>query len=197
MTSICPALVSFATLKGQMNASVPSLLHTIKQKLDANRDMLSELSRTWPIATMFLELFQAIIEQVQFDRALSLAVEGCRKRIRGDETPDSQPRPSKVFKRVTAKQVILPENRLVLQVLQRGYQKRQPLQPRPYRPISANQEVETGPCDPSANIATNTTSNALDELGFSWDNADPSIILQNIREFARTGELNSHSANDC
>lgn len=196
MTSICPALVSFATLKSQMNASVPSLLHTIKQKLDANRDMLSELSRTWPIATMFLELFQTIIEQVQFDRALSLAVEGCRKRIRGDETPDSQPRPSKVFKRATAKQVILPENRLVLQVLQRGYQKRQSLPPRPYKSVSTNQEVETRPCDPSANVATNT-SNALDELGFSWDKADPSIILHNIREFARTGELNSHSANDC
>lgn len=193
MTRICHALVSFATLKSQMNASVPSLLHTIKQKLDANRDMLSELSRTWPIATIFLELFQTITGQVQFDRALSLAVEGCRKRIRGDETPDSRPRQTKVFKRATAKQVVLPENRLVFQVLQRGYQKRQSLPPRPNRPASTIQDVETRPCGRSAN----TTSNALDELGFSWDNADPSIILQNIREFARTGELNSHGVNDC
>lgn len=191
MTSICHALVSFATLKSQINASVPSLLHTVKLKLDANRDVLRELSRTWPIASFFLELFQTIVNQGQFDRALSLAVEGCRKRAHGDEKADSRPRPTKAFKRTMTRQVVLPENRLILQVLQTGFQKRSSSPPRPYKSASTNQKAESMPSGES----DNSTSNALGELGFSWDNADPSIVLQNMREFSRTGELNAHGAN--
>ena len=180
-----------------MNASVPSLLHSIWVKLEENLDILRELSRTWPIAAMFLELFQTIVNKVQFDKALSLAIEGCRKRVYGDETSDDQSRPRKAFKRTTAKQVVLPENRVILQVLQRGSQKRHPLPPSSHRSASANQEVEPVPETQLLDFAPgNTSSMALDEMGFSWENADPSIVLQSMHEFARTGELTTRSTND-
>lgn len=169
-------------LKSQINSEAPSLLHTIKSKLDVNLDILSELCRTWPIATMLLELFQTITYQGQFDRALELAIENCRKRANGET--DSHLR-TKPFKRARMSQVILPENRLVLQVLPRESQKQS---------TSFQSPVTNTEDAARSEVPNNADTNAvLDELGFSWDNADPSIILRNIREFARTGELGVHS----
>lgn len=179
-----------------MNTSIPSLLHSIKLKLEENLDILRELSKTWPIARMFLELFQTIVNKGQFDRTLSLAVEGCRKRVYGDEASGDRSRPKKAFKRATTRQVVLPENRVVLQVLQRAPQKRQPFQ-RSHKLASPDQEVDFTPETQLLEFAPgNTSSVALDEMGFSWDNADPSIILQNMHEFARTGELTTLNKNE-
>ncbi|KAF4153720.1 hypothetical protein CNMCM6069_000343 [Aspergillus lentulus] len=76
---ICHAVVSFVTLRSQMEASIPSLLHAIRQNLEANLDML------------------------QFERKLSVAAEKCRKRARGEENDDSTPsRSSARFKRPKA-----------------------------------------------------------------------------------------------
>ncbi|PKX93663.1 transcription factor domain-containing protein [Aspergillus novofumigatus IBT 16806] len=77
---ICHAVVSFVTLRSQMEASIPSLLHAIRQNLEANLDMLQVLSHTWPIAAIFLELFRTMTGPEQFERMLSDAAEKCRKR---------------------------------------------------------------------------------------------------------------------
>ncbi|KAF4216132.1 hypothetical protein CNMCM8980_007495 [Aspergillus fumigatiaffinis] len=86
---ICHAVVSFVTLRSQMEASVPSLLHAIRQNLEANLDMLQVLSHTWPIAAIFVELFRTMTGPEQFERKLSVAAENCRKRARGEENGDS------------------------------------------------------------------------------------------------------------
>lgn len=137
-----------------------------------------------------------MVNQGEFNRALSLAVEKCRKRAYGDASDDDGPRPRKSFKRAKMGQVMLPENRVILQVSQRETRKRNE-----YlfsdNSDSSDTELTHPPRDnqTSGNPAC-PDSKVLDELGFSWDNADPSIILQNIHEFARTGELCGQTTND-
>jgi hypothetical protein len=194
-SSICHAHVAFVTLKHQMNAGVPSLLHPIKSKLDTHLDLLGALSRTWPIAAMFSELFQTMVNEDQFNRTLSLAVGNCRKRANGDESDTDRSRPAKKFRKAKTEQVMLPENRVAIQVSQRGTRTHMQL-PCSHSPALTDQRLENAtpgiedPGEPDASSAD------LDDLGFSWDNTDPSTILQNIREFARTGELAATRTSD-
>ncbi|KAF7128480.1 hypothetical protein CNMCM5793_003210 [Aspergillus hiratsukae] len=121
---ICHAVVSFVTLRSQMEASTPSLLHAIRQNLEANLDMLEVLAHTWPIAGMLLEYFRTMTGPEHFERMLSTATEKCGKRARGEENDSSTPlRSSARFKRPKLQQVVLPQTRVVLQILQRETQK--------------------------------------------------------------------------
>ncbi|KAF7179088.1 hypothetical protein CNMCM7691_008017 [Aspergillus felis] len=178
---ICHAVVSFVTLRSQMEASIPSLLHAIRQNLEANLDMLQVLSRTWPIAAMFLELFRTMTGPEQFERMLSVAAEKCRKRTRGDENDSSTPLTSSTrFKRPKMQQVILPQTRVVLQILQRESQK----QFSSHGPLhdKLNARVESMPSGviPDQNNPTPMTEvdPLLDPL---LDDCDASAVLRSLR----------------
>ncbi|OJJ34788.1 hypothetical protein ASPWEDRAFT_477067 [Aspergillus wentii DTO 134E9] len=179
---ICHATVSFATLKSQMNASVPSLLHSVQQKLDGNLDMLSELSHTWPIATMLLELFQTMVNPEQFDRLLANAVEECRKRASGDESV-SRSR-SAPFKRPTTKQVILPRSRVIVQSLGRETQR-----------IPTSTATNAYQNDTPSSFNDDQTGDIESILAGELD-SNPSTILQSLRDIIRMGKSNTQNAGE-
>ena len=185
--------MSFVTLKSQTNASVPTLLHTIKQKLDANLDILNELSHTWPIANMFLEYFQAMVTPDQFNQFLTLAVDNSRKRARGDEGVKSQSRSTVSFKRPVLKQVMLPRSRVVLQILARETRTQNSSVHAP----STHQPDDSMYLDflsDAPHDITSSMSPLPDE--HKWDDCDPSMILENLRHIIRVGELRPQSPSD-
>lgn len=176
-----------------MNASVPSLLHTIKQKLDANLGILSELSHTWPIANMFLEFFQTMVTPDQFNQFLTLAVDNCRKRAHGDEGVNSQSRSTVSFKRPVLKQVMLPQSRVAFQILVRETRKQNSSVHVPsIHQLDDNMYLDFLSDAPHNN--TSSMSPLPDE--HKWDDCDPSMILENLRRIIRVGELRTQSPSD-
>jgi hypothetical protein len=180
---ICHAVVSFVTLRSQMEASIPSLLHAIRQNLEANLDMLQVLSHTWPIAAIFLELFRTMTGLEQFERILSVAVEKCGKRARGDENDSSTPlRSSTRFKRPKLQQVILPQTRVVLQILQRETQKQFSSQGSLHNKLNARVESMPSGVIPDQNRPTPMTE--VDPL---LDDCDASAVLRSLRRIIDAG----------
>ncbi|GIC91459.1 transcription factor domain-containing protein [Aspergillus udagawae] len=180
---ICHAVVSFVTLRSQMEASIPSLLHAIRQNLEANLDMLQVLSHTWPIAAIFLELFRTMTGLEQFERTLSVAVEKCGKRARGDENDSSTPlRSSTRFKRPKLQQVILPQTRVVLQILQRETQKQFSSQGPLHNKLNARVESM-----PSGVIPDQNRSTPMTEVDPLLDDCDASAVLRSLRRIIDAG----------
>lgn len=186
---ICHAVVSFVTLQHQMEASMPSLLHAIRLKLDANLEMLEVLSQTWPIARMMLELFQATATSAHFDRLLIAAVDDCRRRSLG-EINDTSNGP-RSFQRSRLRQVVLPQSRVVLQLLARTSQNRMTAisRPMPDDILSdtnvENESYELRSGDIDLNESPDAYSSALE--------TDPSAILQNLQEVIRIGRSNLYN----
>ncbi|KAK9655158.1 Transcriptional activator of fatty acid utilization [Aspergillus fumigatus] len=180
---ICHAVVSFVTLRSQMEASIPSLLHAIRQNLEANLDMLQVLSHTWPIAAMFVELFRIMTGPEQFERKLSVAAEKCRKRACGEGDGDSTPLSSSVrFKRPKVQQVILPQTRIVLQILQRETQKQSNSQGTLYNEL--NTRVESMP---SGDHSDPNRSSPVTEVDPMLEECDASAILRSLRRIIDAG----------
>lgn len=164
-----------------MDPSIPSLLHATRLKLDANLEMLEALSHTWPIAGMMLELFQTIFTPGQFMRLLGAAVEECRRRSRGEADANldmSWGGRTSSFQRPKMKQVILPQSRIVLQLLARTSQNR----------VSANipRDMDGNENEDASYDMSNDMNAEPDEL---WEGleTDPSAILQNLQEIIRMG----------
>lgn len=169
-----------------MDPSIPSLLHATRLKLDANLEMLEALSHTWPIAGMMLELFQTTFTPGQFGRLLGAAVKECRRRSRGKADADAHagvdiggvggggPRIS--FLRPRMKQVILPQSRIVLQLLARTSQNRVP----------ANIPREMHGSEDAGDDIRNDMNAEPDGLWPGLE-TDPSAILQNLQEIIRMG----------
>ncbi|OJJ88513.1 transcription factor domain-containing protein [Aspergillus glaucus CBS 516.65] len=178
--------VSFVTLQHQMEASVPSLLHAIRLKLDANLEMLEVLSQTWPIAGMMLELFQTTATPAHFDRLLTAVVDDCHRRSLGETNDTSSG--SRSFQRSRLRQVILPQSRVVLQLLARTSQNRMTAISRPILgDVYSDAEVENEsaglrPGEIHLNGSPDAFSSALE--------TDPSAILQNLQEIIRIGRSN-------
>ncbi|KAH1607029.1 hypothetical protein KXX44_009950 [Aspergillus fumigatus] len=180
---ICHAVVSFVTLRSQMEASIPSLLHAIRQNLEANLDMLQVLSHTWPIAAMFVELFRIMTGPEQFERKLSVAAEKCRKRACGEGDGDSTPLSSSVrFKRPKVQQVILPQTRIVLQILQRETQKQSNSQGTLYNEL--NTRVESMP---SGDHSDPNRSSPVTQVDPMLEECDASAILRSLRRIIDAG----------
>ncbi|GIK04933.1 hypothetical protein Aspvir_009032 [Aspergillus viridinutans] len=187
---ICHAVVSFVTLRSQMEASIPSLLHAIRQNLEANLDMLQVLSHTWPIAAMFLELFRTMTGPEQFERMLLVAAEKCGKRARGEEDDSSTPlRSSTRFKRSKVQQVILPQTRVVLQILQRETQKQFSSQDPLHNKLNATVESMPSGVIPDQNRPTPMTE--VDPL---LDDCDASAVLRNLRRIIDAGNCAPHDS---
>jgi hypothetical protein len=175
-----------------METSTPSLLHAIRLKLDANLEMLEVLSQTWPIARMVLELFQATATPAHFDRLLKAAVDDCRRRSSG-ETNDTSSGP-RSFQRLRLRQVILPQSRVVLQLLARSSQNQMTTFSRPkpddlFSDADADVENESFGLrsgDIDLNGSTDEYSPALE--------TDPSAILQNLQEIIRIGRSNLYNS---
>ncbi|ODM19535.1 hypothetical protein SI65_04519 [Aspergillus cristatus] len=186
---ICHAVVSFVTLQHQMESSMPSLLHAVRLKLDANLEMLEVLSQTWPIARMMLELFQATATPAHFDRLLTTAVDDCRRRSSG-ETNDTSNGP-RSFQRSRLRQVVLPQSRVVLQLLARTSQNRMTAISRPMPDdIFSDTDVENESCElRSGDIDLNGSPDAYS----SALETDPSAILQNLQEIIRIGRSNLYN----
>jgi hypothetical protein len=180
---ICHAVVSFVTLRSQMEASVPSLLHAIRQNLEANLVMLQVLSHTWPIAAIFVELFRTMTGPEQFERKLSVAAENCRKRARGEENGDSTLlRSSARFKRPKVQQVILPQTRVVLQILQRETQKQFNSQATLHNEL--NTTVESMP---SGDHPDQNRSLPVTEADPLLEDCNASAILRSLRRIIDAG----------
>lgn len=193
MASICHAVVSFVTLQHQMEASVPSLLHAIRLKLDANLEMLKVLSQTWPIAGMMLELFQATATPAHFDRQLKAAIDNCRHHFSGKTNgTNSGPRS---FQRSRLRQVILPQSRVVLQLLARTSQNqmtaisRQTLDDAFSEADVENESVGLQSGDIHWNGSPYAFSSSLE--------TDPSAVLQNLQQIIRIGRSNLPSNRHC
>lgn len=169
-----------------MEASIPSLLHAIRLKLDANLEMLEVLSQAWPIAGMMLELFQTTATPAHFDRLLTAAVDDCRRCSWG-ETNDTSSGP-RSFQRSRLRQVILPQSRVVLQLLARTSQNQTATISRPILDdMFSEADVENESVGfPSGNIYLNGSPYAFS----SALEADPSAILQNLQEIIRIGRSN-------
>ncbi|PLN86637.1 fungal-specific transcription factor domain-domain-containing protein [Aspergillus taichungensis] len=180
---ICHAVVSFVTLKCQMEVSMPSLLHAIRLKLEANLEIMKVLSQAWPIADIFLELFQTLTSPERFDHLLSAAVEACRKRAGGEQTDTSGP--AGPFRRPKVKQVILPQSRLVLQILRRETFR---------QPTNLYQASDAANQDPalsgeySSHIATSEFSNDDEPTS---EALEPSAVLRNLQEMIRLRQNHS------
>lgn len=172
-----------------MEASTPSLLHAIRLKLDANLEMLEVLSQTWPIARMMLELFQATTTPAHFDRLLKAAIGDCRRRSSG-ETNDTSSGP-RSFQRSRLRQVILPQSRVVLQLLARTSQSQMTAisRPMPDDVFSdadvENESFELRSEDINLNGSPDAYSPALE--------TDPSAILRNLQEIIRIGRSNLYN----
>lgn len=168
---------------------MPSLLHAIRIKLDANLEMLEVLSQTWPIARMMLELFQATATPAHFDRLLTAAVDDCRRRSSG-ETNDTSSGP-RSFQRSRLRQVVLPQSRVVLQLLARTSQNQMTAISRPILDDTfseadvENESVGFQSGDIHLNGSPDAFSSALE--------IDPSAILQNLQEIIRIGRANLHN----
>ncbi|KAB8202159.1 fungal transcription factor regulatory middle homology region [Aspergillus parasiticus SU-1] len=186
---ICHAVTSFVTLKHQMDASLPSLLHGIRLKLESNLELLEALAKTWPIATLFLEFFQTMTTPDQFNKLLSVAVEECHKRAIGDkqDDPEALRRPTS-FKRPKLQQVILPQSRVVFQILARETQRRQTALLRSQGPDAASREVETTPFG-SGSGATPVSADDISpgDFGDALESCEPTAVLRNLREIIRIG----------
>jgi hypothetical protein len=166
-----------------MEASVPSLLHAIRQNLEANLDMLQVLSHTWPIAAIFVELFRTMTGPEQFERKLSVAAENCRKRARGEENGDSTLlRSSARFKRPKVQQVILPQTRVVLQILQRETQKQFNSQGTLHNELNTTVESLRSGDHPDQNRSLPVTE--VDPL---LEDCNASAILQSLRRIIDAG----------
>ncbi|GIJ83380.1 hypothetical protein Asppvi_002199 [Aspergillus pseudoviridinutans] len=180
---ICHAVVSFVTLRSQMEASIPSLLHAIRQNLEANLDMLQVLSHTWPIAAIFLELFRTMTGLEQFEQMLLVAAEKCRKRARGDGNDSSTPLTSSTrFKRPKIQQVILPQTRVVLQILQRETQK----QFSSHGPLHDKLNTRVGSM-PSDVIPDQNSPTPMTEVDPLLDDCDASAVLRSLRRLIDAG----------
>lgn len=177
-----------------MEATVPSLLHAIRLKLEANLDMLGALAPTWPIASMFVELFRSMTGPEQFSPLLSVATDNCRKRARGEEDGGTVPsRSTGPFKRPKVQQVILPQTKVVLQILQREAQRRLPLSSSLQN--ASHQESERKHL--GANF-DNKHSTPSDEVEPEPENYDASTILQSLRqviEIAKSTSLHFQDGN--
>lgn len=192
MSRICHAVVSFVTLRHQMEASVPSLLHAIRLKLDANLEMLEVLSQTWPIARMVLELFQTTATSSHFNWLLTAAVEDCRRRSRG-EIDDTSNGPRASFQRSRLQQVILPQSRVILQLLARTSQNRMPA------PRSNSGSARPGAEVENESVGPESEDFHLDESPDGFSSAletDPAAILQNLQEIIRIGRSSLHNTGD-
>jgi hypothetical protein len=180
---ICHAVVSFVTLRSQMEASIPSLLHAIRQNLEANLDMLGVLSHTWPIASMLREFFRTMTGPEQFERMLSTAAEKCGKRARGEDDDSSTPlRSSTRFKRPKLQQVVLPQTRVVLQILQRETQKQFDSQGPLHDKL--NTRVESMP---SGVLTDQNRSTPMTDVDPLFDDCDASAILRSLRRIIDAG----------
>ncbi|RHZ61500.1 hypothetical protein CDV55_106436 [Aspergillus turcosus] len=180
---ICHAVVSFVTLRSQMEASTPSLLHAIRQNLAANLDMLEVLSHTWPIAGMLQEFFRTMTGPEHFERMLSTAAEKCGKRARGEENDSSSPlRSSARFKRPKLQQVVLPQTRVVLQILQRETRKQSNSQGPLHDKLNTGVESMPSGVLPDQNRSTPMTD--VDPL---LDDCDALAILQSLRSIIDAG----------
>lgn len=196
MYRICHAVTSFVTLKHQMDASLPSLLHGIRLTLESNLELLEALAKTWPIATLFLEFFQTMTAPDQFNKLLSVAVEECHKRAIGDKQDDPEaPRRPTSFKRPKLQQVVLPQSRVVFQILARETQRRQAALLRSHGSGTAFREVETT----SFGSGSGATPGSADDispgdLGDALESCEPTAVLRNLREIIRIG--NSQGADN-
>lgn len=189
LSSIWHAVVSFVTLKNQMSASVPSFLHAIRLKLDANLEILQTLSKTWPIARFLVELFNTMSTPEQFSRLLTAAVEECQKRARGDfDSPGTGPRSSGPFRRPKIQQVVLPQSRVVLQILARESQRRQ--SPLPQLP---RMDTATGPSDCRPE---NIPQEGVDGLAATIEDCEPTAILRNLQKIIDVGKSAAHRADE-
>ncbi|KAE8142539.1 fungal-specific transcription factor domain-containing protein [Aspergillus pseudotamarii] len=186
---ICYAVTSFVTLKHQMDASLPSLLHGIRLKLESNLELLEALAKTWPIATLFLEFFQTMTTPEQFNRLLSVAVEECQKRALGDKQDDPEaPRRPTSFKRPKVQQVILPQSRVVFQILARETQRRQTALVQSQGPGIASREVGNMPFGSvSSSTPGSIDDNSPSDLEDALQSCEPTAVLRNLREIIRIG----------
>lgn len=171
---------------------MPSLLHIIKQKLDANLHILNELSHTWPIANMFLEFFHTMVTPDQFNQSLTLAVDNCRERARGNEGVSSQSRSTVSFKRPALKQVMLPQSRVAFQILVRETRKQNSSVHVP----STHQPDDNMYPDFLSDTPHDTSSMSSLPDEHKWDDCDPSMILENLRHIIRVGGLRTQSPSD-
>ncbi|OGM39265.1 fungal specific transcription factor domain protein [Aspergillus bombycis] len=186
---ICHAVTSIVTLKHQMDASLPSLLHGIRLKLESNLEILEALSKTWPIATLFLEFFQTMTTPEHFNRLLSVAVEDCRKRAYGDKSGDPQaPRRPTSFKRPRIQQVVLPQSRVVFQILARETQRRQTA----LLQSQGSDIASRGVGDMRFGSASSSTPGSVDDTSQggpedALESCEPTAVLRNLREIIRIG----------
>ncbi|KAE8146882.1 fungal-specific transcription factor domain-containing protein [Aspergillus avenaceus] len=187
--TICHAVVSFVTLKLQMEASLPSLLHGIWLKLECNLELLEALSRTWPIAKLFLEFFQPMATPDKFNRLLAAAVEKCHERAHGTESNSAaSAKRSAPFKRPKVQQVILPQSRIVLQILARETQKRRTALSHSQNTQYTAQDTEAVPFGiiPESSADSDESASAFAD---PMEDCDPSIILQNLQQIIQIGRL--------
>ncbi|KNG82199.1 fungal specific transcription factor domain protein [Aspergillus nomiae NRRL 13137] len=186
---ICHAVTSIVTLKHQMDASLPSLLHGIRLKLESSLEILEALSKTWPIATLFLEFFQTMTTPEHFNRLLSVAVEDCRKRALGDKPDDPQaPRRPTSFKRPKLQQVVLPQSRVVFQILARETQRRQTA----LLQSQGSDIASRGVGDVRFGSVSSATPGSVDGIAQggpedTLESCEPTAVLQNLREIIRIG----------
>lgn len=187
---ICHAVTSFVTLKHQMDASLPSLLHGIRLKLESNLELLEALSKTWPIAKLFLEFFQTMTMPDQFNRLLSVAVGECQKRALGDKQDNvDAPRRPTPFKRSKIQQVILPQSRVVFQTLARETQKRQAILNQSRSSHSVSQTTGQMPFGSVSGSQSDSVDRVSPtELADTLGNCEPSAVLRNLREIIRIGK---------
>ena len=172
-----------------MDASLPSLLHGIRLKLESSLEILEALSKTWPIATLFLEFFQTMTTPEHFNRLLSVAVEDCRKRALGDkpDVPQAPRRPTS-FKRPKLQQVVLPQSRVVFQILARETQRRQTA----LLQSQGSDIASRGVGDVRFGSVSSATPGSVDDISQggpedTLESCEPTAVLQNLREIIRIG----------
>lgn len=172
-----------------MDASLPSLLHGIRLKLESNLELLEALAKTWPIATLFLEFFQTMTTPEQFNRLLSVAVEDCHKRALGDKQDDPEaPRRPTSFKRPKLQQVILPQSRVVFQILARETQRRQTALLQSQGSGIASREVGNMNFGSVSSPAPGSVEdNSPGDLDYALQSCEPTAVLRNLREIIRIG----------
>ncbi|KAL4893653.1 fungal-specific transcription factor domain-containing protein [Aspergillus ambiguus] len=190
--TICHAVVSFVTLKHQMNASVPSLLHATKFKLDANLEILKLLSTTWPIARFFVELFSVTSTRDQFNQLLTASVEDCQRRADGDsDEPKNASQSYGPFRKPKIQQVILPQSRVVLQILARESQRRQTASSQASSHMNtANEPSRIAPS------SGDVTAGSSDGFSAAMEECEPTAILQNLQKIINIGKSATHGADD-
>lgn len=171
-----------------MGASVPSLLHATRFKLETNLEILEALTRTWPIAQFFVELFKATYTPELFDGLLTSAVEACQARTRGGSyTPGGSSRPNCPYRRPKVQQVFLPQSRVVLQILARESQKRPTLMSRANN--DGSNTTSRNDLQPSSDNMFTVHSETLSPL----EDCEPTAILQNLQRIIGVGR----STGDC